>query len=80
MRLLLQWLGTDILNRGVGLPSYRLYQLDGAGNIISADWLEADADDDALRQAHEQAGGARFELWDRDRLITSSRASGQMGG
>ena len=45
MRLLLQWLGTDILNRGVRLPSYRLYQLDGAGNIISADWLEADADD-----------------------------------
>jgi hypothetical protein len=80
MRLLLQWLGTDILNRGVRLPSFRHYQLDGPANIICADWLESYADDDAMRQAHEQDGGARFELWDRDRLITSSRASGQMGG
>jgi hypothetical protein len=59
------------------LPSYRLYRLDGAGNIMSADWLEAAVDEDALRQAHERVDGSRFELWDRNRLISSSRPSGK---
>jgi hypothetical protein len=54
------------------LPSYRLYRLDGAGKIISADWLEAEADDDALAQAQDHSGGRPFELWDRDRLISRS--------
>jgi hypothetical protein len=55
------------------LPSYRLYRLDGAGRIISADWLEAKADEEALRMAREQVDGERFELWDRNRLISSPR-------
>jgi len=55
------------------LPSYRLYRLDGAGKIISADWLEAQADEEALRQAHDRMDGTPFELWDRNRLISSSR-------
>ncbi len=63
--------------RGFALPSYRLYRLDGAGNIMTADWLEAAADDDALTQAHERVDGSRFELWDGDRLISSSRRSGK---
>lgn len=54
------------------MPSYRLYRLDGAGKIVGADWLEATVDADALRQAHEQVDGTRFELWDRDRLICRS--------
>jgi hypothetical protein len=57
---------------GVALPSYRLYRLDGAGKIISADWLEAETDEDALVQAQDLSGGRQFELWDRDRLISRS--------
>lgn len=57
------------------MPSYRLYRLDGAGKIISADWLDAEADAEALRQAHDRMDGAPFELWDRKRLISSSRES-----
>jgi hypothetical protein len=44
---------------------------------MSADWLEAAVDEDALRQAHERVDGSRFELWDRNRLISSSRPSGK---
>ena len=42
---------------------------------MSADWIEANTDDDALRQAHERVDGSRFEIWDRGRLISSSRRS-----
>ena len=59
------------------MPSYRLYRLDGAGNIMTADWLEAAIDEDALREAHERVDGSRFELWDGGRLISSSRNSGK---
>jgi hypothetical protein len=51
------------------LPAYRLYRLDGAGKIVSADWIEADADAEAARQAQELMNGHRFELWQRNRLL-----------
>jgi hypothetical protein len=54
------------------LPTYRLYRLDGAGSIVSADWLDADADEAAIEQARERAGEGRFELWQRNRLVGSS--------
>ena len=54
------------------MPSYRLYRLDGAGKIVSADWIAADADDEAERYARERASGGHFELWERDRLISRS--------
>ena len=52
-----------------GLSAYRLYLLDGAGKIESAEWIEADADEDALRQAHLMVDGVSFELWERERLV-----------
>ena len=54
------------------LPTYRLYRLDGAGSIVSADWIEADSDELALEQAQERAGERRFELWQQNRLVGSS--------
>lgn len=61
------------------MPSYRLYRLDGAGKIMTADWLDAEADDDALRQANDRMDGNPFELWDRNRLIVSSREAPDEG-
>jgi len=60
------------------LPAYRLYRLDGAGKITSGDWVEAEADDEALRHAQALLGGTgRFELWEKDRLIArADRPSG----
>jgi hypothetical protein len=54
------------------LPTYRIYRLDGVGNIEAADWIEADGDEEAVLQAHDRAGNGRFELWERDRLVTRS--------
>ena len=56
------------------MPSYRVYCLDGAGKITSAEWLQADSDDEALRQARERASEIPCEVWDRNRLI------GRVGG
>jgi hypothetical protein len=55
------------------LPTYRLYRLDGAGKIMSADWIEADADEQALDHARERADSGRFELWESRRLVGSHR-------
>ena len=56
------------------MPAYRLYRLDGAGKITNAEWLEADVDDDAIRQGRVMMDGApSFELWDGQRLVARVR-------
>lgn len=52
------------------MPSYRLYRLDGTGKIATADWIEADDDEDARNQARERMDGSRYEMWQRNRLVT----------
>ena len=54
---------------GFRVPSYRLYRLDGAGKIATADWIQADDDDDARNQARERVDGSYFEVWQRNRLV-----------
>ncbi len=51
------------------LAAYRLYRLDGAGKIMSADWLEAEGDEEARDEARARADSGSFELWERNRLI-----------
>ena len=51
------------------MPSYRLYRLDGAGKIASAEWLEAADDGHAERHARELRLDAPCEVWDRKRLV-----------
>jgi hypothetical protein len=48
---------------------YRLYRLDQAGKIASADWLEAPNDDEARRQAAQLGARDGYEVWQRDRLV-----------
>jgi hypothetical protein len=56
------------------LPSYRLYCLDGAGKITTAEWLDAADDADAIRQAQERKLGVASEIWDRSRLVAKIEA------
>ena len=51
------------------LPSYRHYRLDGAGNINSADWLEAADDEEAIRRVRDMNLPCVCEIWDRNRLV-----------
>lgn len=57
------------------MPEYRHYRLDGAGNISSADWIEAVDDADAVRKARELKIPAKCELWDRTRLVAQIEAA-----
>jgi hypothetical protein len=57
------------------LPNYRLYRLDGAGKIASAEWIEAEADVQALNEARSRAESTSFELWDKSRLVERFRAA-----
>lgn len=53
------------------LTTYRLYKLDKARKISSAEWLDAADDDAAVSQAHIAVGrnGGKYELWQRNRLV-----------
>ena len=57
------------------MPAYRLYHLDGAGKVASAEWLDADGDDSALEKARASRRSGRCELWQGARLV--SRLDGQ---
>ena len=48
---------------GNPVPSYRLYELDGAGNFSAAEWIEADDDAAAAGVAHSLEKTCRCELW-----------------
>ena len=61
----------------MSLLNYRLYQLDGAGSITAAEWLEAADDDEACRKARAQYPSGRYELWERYRLV--ERVTGEQG-
>ena len=54
---------------GGTLPTFRLYRLDGAGRITTAEWLDAADDEEARAKARSVGDSARFELWDRSRLV-----------
>jgi hypothetical protein len=51
------------------LPSYRLYRLDGAGKIVSAEWVEAADDEEASQQARDRELPVTCEMWERNRLV-----------
>ncbi len=51
------------------MVSYRLYLLDEAGKISSAEWIEATDDEDAARQARFRSQDGTCEVWERNRLI-----------
>lgn len=51
------------------MPVYRVYRLDGAGKVWSAEWIEADDDAAALDVARKMADAAHIEVWQTQRLV-----------
>ena len=43
---------------------------------MSAEWVEAAGDEDALRDVQGRASSGSYELWDKERLVERFRASG----
>ena len=58
------------LSRGAEfMRTYRVYCFDGASRIVSAQWLEAANDADAVIAAKKQMNCVRIEVWERDRRV-----------
>ena len=51
------------------MATYRLYCLDGVGKVASAEWIEADNDEAALKEAEVVRGGRSCEVWQGNRLV-----------
>ena len=51
------------------MASYRLYCLDGANKVASADWIEADDDEGAIAVAKDIHDGFECEVWQGGRLV-----------
>ena len=53
----------------VNVVDYRLYGLDGVNKVVSAEWLKADDDDQAVEVAKTMMDGHDCELWQGSRLV-----------
>ena len=51
------------------MTDYRLYLLDKAGKIQSAEWISAAGDPEAVEQARALMKPVTCELWDRNRFV-----------
>lgn len=51
------------------MATYRLYCLDGVGKVASAEWIDAESDEEALRAAEQMRGDRTCELWNNSRLV-----------
>jgi hypothetical protein len=48
---------------------YRVYCLDGANKVASAEWIEAANDAAAINVVREQWDGHKCEIWEQQRLV-----------
>lgn len=53
----------------VTVPGYRLYSLDGARKVASAEWIDADDDKGAVEAAKTMMKGQDCEVWQGTRLV-----------
>lgn len=51
------------------VTNYRIYCLDGANKVASAEWIEAEDDEDAIKIVSERHDGYKCEIWERKRLV-----------
>ena len=61
------------------MGTYRLYRLDGADKVASAEWIEGDDDEAAIAAARELHHGRRCELWQGLRLVARIDDEGRAG-
>lgn len=61
------------------MKTYRVYCFDAAHKILTADWLKAASDEEAIAKAHAQGFGTKCELWDGRRLVAELEDQRQTG-
>ena len=53
------------------IKTYRIYCYDGAHAIVTADWIAAGSDEEAIAKAGARGFGTKCEIWDASRLVAS---------
>ena len=51
------------------LKTYRVYCFDLARKVVTADFIKAANDDEAVAKAEASGFGTKCELWDENRLV-----------
>jgi hypothetical protein len=51
------------------MTAYRVYCLDGAGKVWSAEWVEAEDDAAAIDAAQRMTQASKCEIWQGQRLV-----------
>lgn len=51
--------------------TYRVYCYDNAHQIVTADWIEASSDEEAIAKARDGGFGSKCEVWDGKRLVAA---------
>ena len=51
------------------MKTYRVYCFDAAHKVLTADWLEAASDEEAIAKANALGFSTKCELWDGRRLV-----------
>jgi len=51
--------------------TYRVYCYDGSHAIVTADWLDAANDEEAIAKARARGFGTKCEIWESARLVAS---------
>ena len=49
--------------------TYRIYSFDGASRVVTADFIEATSDEEAIAAAQKAGFGTKCELWDNRRMV-----------
>jgi hypothetical protein len=57
------------------MADYRLYCLDGTRKIRTAEWIEADSDEEAIMIAQSMRPTTDCELWHRTRRVAALPAN-----
>ena len=61
------------------MSDYRLYCVDGGGNIGFADWIQASTDEEAISKAREMLADAqKCEVWLGNQLVAKINSSGRL--
>ena len=57
------------------LPTvYRIYCFDALHKIVTADWIEAASDEQAIAKAEAAGFGSKCEIWEGRRLVAQLEA------
>jgi len=59
--------------------TFRIYCYDAANKLVTADWIEAASDEEAVAKAEAAGFGTKCEVWDGRRLVAELEAERRTG-